>query len=89
VRIIVLVPSEREENTDSFDVMKLRAKLRRTNAPTTRLFLEGGIIMARNIPKRASLRALTTLSGRRFPAITPIAVPTDQEGRAMANAPYI
>ena len=45
--------------------------------------------MARNIPNNATLKALTTLSGKTLPAIVPSAVPTAQQGPAKIIAPYV
>lgn len=53
------------------------------------LFLDGGIIIAKNIPYKDTLKALVILPGKRLPAMAPKAVPTAQHGPAMETAPYV
>ena len=89
VRIIVLVPPDNVEIMGSFAKQKLAIKLIITNPAITLFFFAGGTIIAINIPNNATLSAPTILSGKIFPAITPIAVPIDQPGIAKAMAPYV
>ena len=66
---------------------KLKAKLIATNAATILLFLAGGMMMAKNMPYRATLSALTARSGSAFPAKMPQAVPPAHAGAASRIAP--
>ena len=81
------MPSEREAMPGRQPQAKLRAKLSITSTATTLFFRAGGMIMARNMPYRATLRALTTRTGSRLPAMMPSAVPMAQAGAASAMAP--
>ena len=47
----------------------------------------GGMMMAKNMPNRATLRALTARAGKISPAKMPMAVPTLHPGMATAMAP--
>ena len=67
--------------------MKLARKLTRTTPPTIRLAFAAGMMMAMNMPYRATLSALTRDTGRTLPATTPMAVPKAQLGRAIVMAP--
>ena len=87
VRMMVLVPPDRSLISGRWAQAKLAMKLMATSAPIMRLSLAGGIMTQMNMPKSATLRALTAATGRRLPAITPRAVPTDQPGRATLMAP--
>ena len=49
--------------------------------------LTGGMIMARNMPKRATDRAETILWGNTLPIRMPNAVPSAQHGAAKEMAP--
>ena len=51
------------------------------------LFRAAGMMTARNMPYRPTLRALTTLAGRIFPTVVPKKVPSDQPGMAMLIIP--
>ena len=87
VRMIVLVPEEIPEKIEALLAIKLKAKLMPIS-PIMILFLRaGGKIIAKNIPYRATLNALTTLIGRMLPAIIPAAVPNAQAGDATTIAP--
>ena len=66
----------------SRDAVKDAAKLNSANSPTTLSCLAGGTTTAMNIPNSATLSALTTRVGSRFPAMTPTAVPVAQQGIA-------
>ena len=44
-------------------------------------------MIARNIPYKATLKALTTRSGRILPAMTPRTVPVAQKGMEVTMAP--
>ena len=44
-------------------------------------------MIARNMPKRETLNALTTRAGMIFPAMIPQAVPAAQQGMAVSMAP--
>ena len=66
---------------------KLAAKLMMTSTRIIRSFLAGGMITARNMPKRATLRALTRRTGIRLPTSMPSAVPIAHSGAATAPAP--
>ena len=87
VRIMVRVPSDRVLIHGRTEQAKLAAKDRATRTATTLFFRAGGMITARNIPKRATLKALTTRSGKMLPAMMPRDVPMDQPGIAMSMAP--
>ena len=50
-------------------------------------FLAGGMMIARNMPYKATDNAETTLSGRMFPIMIPKAVPDAQHGTANKKAP--
>ena len=89
VNIIVLVPSDKSDRTGSLAKQKLHIKLTATKPAITLFSLAGGIIMAINIPNKATLRAATTLPGKIFHAITPMAVPIDHPGIARTIAPYV
>ena len=71
VRIMVLVPSEREEITGRQEAKKLNKKASVIRTATTLSFLAGGMMIARNIPNKETLRALTIRAGSIFPAVTP------------------
>ena len=86
-RIMVRVPSDRVLIHGRTEQAKLAAKDRATRTATTLFFRAGGMITARNIPKRATLKALTTRSGKMLPAMMPRDVPMDQPGIAMSMAP--
>ena len=49
--------------------------------------LAGGMMMARNIPKRATDKAETIRWGRMLPITMPMAVPRAQQGAAKLMAP--
>ena len=66
---------------------KLAIKLVSTTVKIMRLARAGGIIIARNMPNSATLRALTMRSGKALPAMMPLAVPNAQPGMATAIAP--
>ena len=57
VNIIVLVPSDKSDRTGSLAKQKLHIKLTATKPAITLFSLAGGIIMAINIPNKATLRA--------------------------------
>ena len=87
VRMIVLVPSDISFTKGIYVATKLAIKQNTTRPHTTLSFLACGIITAKNIPYRATLKALTKRSGSRLPAITPSAVPIDQNGMVVVIAP--
>ena len=84
---MVRLPSERLRTPGRYRHRKLSPKLTATSPATTRLFLAGGMMMAKNIPYSATLRALTARSGRALPARMPRAVPQAQAGAASRMAP--
>ena len=88
--IFFLIPSFAfvSEITGRTEARPLHTKQSTTIPKITLFFLAGGIKMARNIPYKATLKALTRRSGSRFPAMAPRAVPTAQQGDAnkMAKA---
>ena len=45
------------------------------------------MMIARNMPNRETLNALTTRAGMIFPAMIPQAVPVAQQGMAVSMAP--
>ena len=73
----------------TLSVMTFPAIVHATRPATTRLFRAGGMMIARNMPYSATLKALTARSGSRFPAIIPRAVPIDHAGAATRMAPYV
>ena len=87
--MMVLLPCERSDITGSFPAAREQAKLTMTAAPTALSFLEGGMMTARNIPKRATLSALTILAGSMFPIEMPSAVPAAHIGTAVISAPNV
>ena len=87
VRIMVLVPSEREEITGRQEAKKLNKKASVIRTATTLSFLAGGMMIERNIQNKETIRALTIRAGSIFPAVTPRAVPTAQPGMATVMAP--
>ena len=58
-----------------------------TSAAMTRFSLAGGMMIARNMPYRPTLSALTMFAGSTLPMTTPRYVPSDQPGSAMAITP--
>ena len=87
VKIMVRMPSDMADTTGSTEQPKLRTKQRAIRAVITLLFLQGGINTAINMPYRATLKALTTPTGRILPAITPKAAPNAQHKTATNAAP--
>ena len=87
VRRIVRVPEESSESSGREPAAKLSRKLAATRPQTTRLSRAAGMMTQRNMPKSATESALTRRSERRFPAMTPSAVPTAQPGSATDIAP--
>ena len=71
VRRMVMVPLEMEVKSGSLAAAKLAAKLKAMHAARIRLLFAGGIIMARNMPYKATLSALTIRTGRTLPATMP------------------
>ena len=63
------------------------AKLTKTAIPIMRSLRAGGIITAINMPKIATLRALTILAGKAVPVMIPIEVPRAHIGTAALHAP--
>ena len=80
------IEAQEKENVKAIEA-KLAAKDRATRTATTLFFRAGGMITARNMSKRATLKALTTRSGKMLPAMMPRDVPMDQPGMAMSMAP--
>ena len=64
VRIIMRVPSDKPDMNGTYADTKLSIKHTATMPAITMLLRDGGIITARNIPKSATLNALTILNGR-------------------------
>ena len=89
VRIIVFVPEEMAEKICIFENAKLAAKLTSIRPSIIRLPLAGGTMIARNIPKSATERALTIRSGRTPPEKHPMADPRAHIGIAVSIEPYI
>ena len=87
VRMIVRMLAERFANHEIWLAPKLHAKLMKINPQITLFVRAGGMMIAKNIPYNATLRALTTDAGRILPAIIPTAVPLAQENPARINAP--
>ena len=89
VRMIVRIPSESADNAGRTAAAQLAAKLIKTTPAIILFCRDGGIITARNMPKRATLNALTIRSGSIFPAAIPRAVPAAQQGDATSKAPKV
>lgn len=87
VSIIVLVPSDRVEIQGRQVAAKLEINARVTSPATTLFCFEGGMMIAINIPKRATLNALTIRGDMIFPAMTPSIVPKAQPGSGVTIAP--
>ena len=85
VNMIVRVPAEILSNI--YEAIKLKMKLTATVKAIVLSLLAGGIITARNIPYKATLKALMAEVGNILPAIIPKAVPIDQPGKATNIAP--
>lgn len=89
VRIMVRVPCESDDTYGRDSAAYEHAKLTMTAPSTFLSFFDAGIITARNMPKSATLRALTTLAGRILPMLMPIAVPVAHIGTAVRRAPKV
>ena len=71
-------PEEIVRRTGAAVKTQLAAMESATRQPMKRLCFAGGMMMARNIPYRATLSALIALAGRILPTTTPSTVPRHQ-----------
>ena len=71
----------------NLDRRKLETKLRMIRIRMGLDVLAGGMMIARNMPNKATESADTTLGGRILPINMPSAVPSAQQGAAKLIAP--
>ena len=87
VRMMTRVPGETDESTGRYANAQLAAIAMTISARITRFSLAGGTMIARNMPYRPTLSALTMFAGSTLPITTPKYVPSDQPGSAIAITP--
>ena len=87
VKRMILVLSVNEDKIGSIAADALRKKLTMTRMAMVGFFFAGGIITARNIPYKDTLKALTIRSGKIFPIRIPSEVPIAQRGTEAVAAP--
>ena len=87
VMMMMRVPEEIPAKRGQTENPRLTAMETRTTPRMTLFFLAAGMMTARNIPYRATLRALTSRSGRMFPTEHPRKVPVAQPGMATTIMP--
>lgn len=87
VSMIVLLPDEILAMKGRCAAAYEQAKLTKTATPIMRSLRAGGIMTAMNMPKMATLRALTILTGKAVPVMIPIEVPRAHIGTAALQAP--
>ena len=81
------MPAETPANSGRYANAQLATIASSTTPAITRLFFAGGTMIARNMPYRPTLSALTTFAGSTLPSATPKYVPSDQPGSAMVITP--
>jgi hypothetical protein len=84
---MVRVPSDSRETRGRRLKAKLATKHTGISPAMILFFRAGGTMTARNMPNRATLRALTARAGISSPATQPRAVPSAQQGDATSTAP--
>ncbi len=84
---ITRVPADMADNGGRTPDSQLHKNPVPTHRATALSAFTGGMMMARNMPYSATLRALTSRPGSRLPMMIPRAVPTAQDGTDTAMAP--